>query len=170
MDFQTQPLNKLHHKQSFDCGYPLLDNYLKKQAKQDVNRDLSACYVWLSDDSTTVVGYYTLSGHSIRRDDFPDQLSGKMPPGYADLPAILLGRLAVDKTMQRKRIGELLLLDALKRCFFLSQEMGIMAVFVDPIDEKASLFYEKYRFIRLSNGKMFIAMKTLKELFQPFLG
>ena len=49
---------------------------LKKQAKQDVHRDLSACFV-LGDKENIVKGYYTLSANSIRREDFPDELKEK---------------------------------------------------------------------------------------------
>jgi hypothetical protein len=48
----------------------------------------------------------------------------------------------------------------------ISQEIGSFAVVVDPIDEEAELFYKKYDFIKLpDSGKMFIAIKTLSELF-----
>jgi len=37
---------------------------------------------------------------------------------------------------------------------------------VDPIDKEAEKFYEKYDFIRLPDSKkMFLATKTLQELF-----
>jgi hypothetical protein len=54
----------------------------------------------------------------------------------------------------------------LKRSYEISHEIGSFAVVVDPIDLEAENFYEKYDFIKLpDSGKMFIAMKTLHELF-----
>ncbi len=59
-----------------------------------------------------------------------------------------------------------ILIDALKRSYGISKEIASFAVVVDPIDEEAEKFYEKYDFIKLPNSeKMFIAMKTLMELF-----
>lgn len=164
-EFLTLILSKTHLKENFSCGQLSLDNYIKNQAKQDINRDLSVCYILTEKNTEIVSGYYTISGNSIKRDVFPEELLKKLPSTYTDLPAILLGRLAVDKKHQGKKIGELLLIDALKRCFEISQSMGVIAVIVDPIDEKAIQFYAKYGFIRLSNNKMFIPMKTIKDLF-----
>jgi GNAT superfamily N-acetyltransferase len=77
-----------------------------------------------------------------------------------------LGRLAIDKSQQGKGIGKVLLIDALKRSYGISHEIGSFAVVVDPINLEAENFYEKYDFIKLpDSGKMFIAMKTLHELF-----
>ncbi len=162
---RIEVLEKKHEKSSFDCGYALLDDYIKKQARQDVNRDLSACFV-LADETNVVKGYYTLSANSIRRQDFPDTLQKKMPPGYINLPTTLLGRLAIDNSIKGKGYGEILLMDALNRTFKTLESVGSLAVIVDPIDEKAQHFYSKYGFILLpTSGKMFLPMKTIKNLF-----
>ncbi|UUV21097.1 GNAT family N-acetyltransferase [Paenimyroides aestuarii] len=159
-------LEKKYEKTKFSCGYELLDNYIKKQAKQDVNRDLSACYVLLEDDDI-IKGYYTLSANSIKREEFEDDLIKKLPPSYVEIPTILLGRLAIDQSIKGKRLGEALLLDALKTSLQISKNMGILAVVVDPIDEKAIGFYTQYGFILLpTSGKMFLPMKTIKDLFK----
>jgi ribosomal protein S18 acetylase RimI-like enzyme len=84
------------------------------------------------------------------------------------LPATLLGRLAVDSKHKGQRLGELLLLDALKRSYEVSlSSVGSMAIIVDPLDEEAVRFYKKYGFILLpDSGKMFITMDTVSELFK----
>ena len=164
MTLTIQALKKQHVKNNFDCGNSLLNDYIKKQAKQDVNRDLSACFV-LVDKENIVKGYYTLSANSIRREDFPDELKRKMPPSYADLPTTLLGRLAIDNSLKGKGFGEILLLDALNRSLKTAESLGILAMVVDPIDDKAQNFYSKYGFILLpTSGKMFLPMKTIKDL------
>ncbi len=164
MKLTIKLLEKKYDKNSFDCGYSLLDNYIKKQARQDVDRDLSACFV-LVDEADVVNGYYTLSANSIKKEDFPENLLKKLPPNYQDLPAVLLGRLAIDKRLQGKGYGEILLIDALKRCYEISESLGTIAVIVDPIDEKAEKFYDRYGFILLpTSKKMFLLMKTIKQL------
>lgn len=164
MRLQIQALEKKYDKTLFDCGHSLLDEYIKKQAKQDVNRDLSACFV-LVDDKNVVKGFYTLSANSIKRDDFPEPLQRKLPPSYNDIPTILLGRLAIDKTAKGNGFGEILLLDALTRSLKISESLGTIAVIVDPIDERAQNFYSKYGFILLpTSGKMLLPMKTIKDI------
>jgi len=117
-------------------------------------------------DTSDIFGYYTLSSFSIPLSDIPEALRKKLPKSYTAIPTTLLGRLAVDKTHQGKGFGKILLMDALKRSHDLSDEIASFAVVVDPIDEDAERFYASYDFIKLpDSGKMFIAMKTLEEVF-----
>lgn len=164
MALRIAALEKKYDKSKFSCGNELLDNYIRKQAKQDVNRDLSACFV-LFDNDNIIRGYYTLSANSIKRDEFPIELINKLPPSYIELPTILLGRLAIDESIKGQGYGEVILLDALNRCLEISESMGSMAVVVDPIDKKAENFYLRYGFILLpDSGKMFLPMKTIKDI------
>ena len=90
----------------------------------------------------------------------------KLPKSYNVIPTTLLGRLAIDKKYQGQRLGKILLIDALKRCYEIAQEIGSFAFVVDPIDKEVEKFVEKYDFIRLPDSKkMFLATKTLQELF-----
>ncbi len=165
MNYLTVLLNSAHKKEIFRCGKPLLDDYLHKQAKQDVKRKLTACFI-LPDENNHVKGYYTLSSTSIERQSLSDEIIKKLPPAYHDLPATLLGRLAVSIEYQNQGLGELLLLDALKRSYTISTEIGSMAVIVDPLDKQAQQFYNKYGFILLpDSGKMFLPMATVSNLF-----
>ena len=158
-------LQKSHVKTSFNSEIALLDNYIKKQASQDVKKDLSVCYV-LADEAMKVMGYYTLSSNSIRREGLPENLLKKLPANYHDLPAVLLGRLAVDKNEQKQGYGEILLMDAFDRCLSLSKQLGTLAIIVDPIDDNAINFYRKYGFLMIpSNNKMFIAMETIRKAY-----
>lgn len=164
MKFQITALQNDHIKKNFTCGNALLDNYLRTQARQDVSRDLSACFVLAGEDQI-VKGFYTLSASSVRREIIPDHLSKKLPSSYSALPTILLGRLACDVSVKGQGYGAILLIDALKRSLESAESIGALAVIVDPIDESATAFYSKYGFIILSGGKMFLPMKTIKSLF-----
>ncbi|NVO12322.1 MAG: GNAT family N-acetyltransferase [Bacteroidales bacterium] len=162
----TELLDKKHNRNNFDCGKELLNSYLKNQAGQDIKRKLSACFVLAERGTNNIQGYYTLSNNSISLSSFPEQIKKKLPKSYVYIPTTLLGRLAIDKNCQGKGLGKILLIDALKRSYEISKEIGSFAIVVDPIDKGAELFYEKYDFIKLpDSGKMFLATKTLKELF-----
>ncbi len=160
-------LDKKHNRNEFDCGKGLLNNYLKTLAGQDIKRKLSACFVLADKETDCIQGYYTLSNNSIPLSCFPEPIKRKLPQSYDSIPTTLLGRLAVDKNVKGKGFGKILLIDALRRSYELSKEIGSFAVVVDPIDKEAELFYERYDFIKLPDSeKMFIAIKTLKELFE----
>lgn len=166
MNLKLSILNKTHNRTEFDCGKELLNNYISKQASQDVKKRLAVCIV-LVDQLNIVKGYYTLSSLSIPQSSIPIQFSKKLPSTYKDIPVTLLGRLAIDKSVFGKGQGEFLLMDALRESFLVSKKaIGSFAVVVDPIDNEAISFYEKYDFILLPNsGKMFLPMNTISKLF-----
>ncbi len=167
MNELTEVLNSNHKKKEFFCGNNKLDNYLQKQANQDIKRKLSACFVPKDETSNLLKGYYTLANNSIPQDLIPIQLQKKLPKSYIANPTTLLGRLAIDNRFQGKGIGKLLLIDALKRSYEISKSLGSFAVVVDPIDKNAENFYNKYGFIKLpTSGKMFLPMNAIKTLFE----
>jgi len=165
MSYLTALLAASHDKAKFSSGRDMLDSYIQKQAKQDVKRKVSACFI-LSDDDKEIKGYYTLSNGSIARSQLPESVVRKLPK-YQDLPVTLLGRLAVDNKFQGQKLGKLLLIDALRRSYDATSTIGSMAIIVDPIDQEAIDFYTKYGFITLpDSGRMFLPMTTISQLFK----
>lgn len=162
--YLTSLLAPTHEKSKFTCGKAPLDEYIQKRAKQDIKAKVAACFVF-SDDDKKIIGYYTLSNDSIPRHILPEHVINKLPK-YKDLPVTLLGRLAIHKDAQGQQLGQLLLMDALKRSYDSSFSIGSMAVVVDPIDESARMFYSKYGFIQLpDNNRMFLPIKTIEQVY-----
>lgn len=164
MTYKTVRLSTPHKREDFSCGKEPLDSYFKRQVNQDIKRKLSACFV-LEGDDHIVKGFYTLSNDIVPLAIVPEKVRKKMPTSYANLPTTLMGRLAVDTRFRRQGLGELLLMDALQRCYNLSEQIGSMAVIVDPLDNEAVAFYKQYGFIALESGRMFLPMKTVGSLF-----
>ena len=160
-------LTKAHDRSLFTCGNAILDRYFHQQVSQDIKAKVCTCFVLTEEKGNKVKGYYTLSSAAVARELVPPELQKKLPR-YLELPVTLLGRLAVDSSFKRKGHGELLLLDALKKSFEVSQtSIGSMAVIVDPIDDSARKFYSNYGFILLPDSeKMFLPMKTIADMFQ----
>jgi GNAT superfamily N-acetyltransferase len=158
------PLNtSIHDRENFACGNAVLDRYFHQQASQDVKKKACTCFV-LADEENTAKGYYTLSSSSIPRASIPTTYQKKLSL-YPDLPVTLLGRLAVDEKFKGQGLGEILLIDALKKSYDATGTIASLAVIVDPIDENAVRFYTKYGFILIpDSGKMFIPMKTIADL------
>lgn len=167
-DFRFEPLGAKHDRAAFSCEHERLNTYLKQQAGQDVRKRVAAVYV-LTRDGKTIAGYYTLSQYSIDAGELPEELARKLRvPRYDKLPATLLGRLARSEQFRGARLGEILLMGALKRALDHSRNIASVAVVVDAKDEKAREFYRSYGFIELPNyaNTLFIPMQTIEALFE----
>ncbi len=156
-----EPLSSTHSRPNFQCGVESLDNYLKKQAKQDVKRRISRVFIATTPESpSTVAGYYTLSTLSIELNQLPAEVARKLP--RHPIPAALIGRLAVSEQAQEFGVGKMLLMDAIKRTLGISDEIAIYAMVVDAIDERAEHFYQQFGFSLLSseNRRLFLPLKS----------
>ena len=143
-------------RSSFSCGEPALDAYLHKQAGQDMRRGFST--VIAARQETTplrVVGFYTLSAASILLTSLPNEIACKMPR-YPSVPAIRLGRLAVDSSRQGQHIGSLLVLDALRRAC--RNELAWAIFLVDAKTERTAIFYERFLFRRFQDNALALWM------------
>ncbi len=157
-----EPLNTSHDRPNFHCGVDALDRYLKKQAKQDIKRRISRVFVATTpDDPKKVIGYYTLSSLSIELNQLPEKLSRKLPKHQ--VPAALIGRLAVSQIAQGKGVGRMLLADAIKRTLAISDEIAIYAIVVDAISSDTRRFYERFGFNRLSDeiNRLFLTLQSI---------
>lgn len=163
--YQIEPLSVKHDRAAFSCGVEALDRYLQKQAGQDISRRVAAAFV-ITPDGTTIAGFYTLSAHLVNLADLPENVAKKLPR-YPNVPATLLGRLAVSENFRGQGIGELLLLDALQRALGNTREVASAVVVVDAKDERARGFYLRHDFIPLPTqpNRLFYPMKAIEKLF-----
>ena len=106
---KIEPLAKKHDRAAFSCGYEELDRYIKERASQEAKKKISASFVLVESGDNTVIGFYNLSATSILLCDLPEKTAKKLPR-YPDVPATLLGRLAVDSRYKGRRHGEILLM------------------------------------------------------------
>jgi GNAT superfamily N-acetyltransferase len=164
--YRIEPLGENHNRAAFSCGVEALDRYLQRQAAQDISKRVAAAFV-ITTDGKTIAGFYTLSAHVLVLADLPDAVAKKLPR-YPNVPATLLGRLAVSKDFRGHGLGELLLVDAFKRVLANSREVASAAVVVDAKDERARDFYLRHDFIPLPSrpNRLFYLVKTIAKLFQ----
>ena len=157
-----EPLDsKKHDRKNFNCGVEILNLYLAKFANQDHQRDLTRTFVLAEEEQ--IVGYYSLSAHSVSRSNLPDHIK---VGGYGDIPFLLLGRLAVDKRYQRKGFGDALIFDAFTKTSDLANIIGIYGMIVDSLSADATRFYEGFGFKKLSShtNRLFLPMRTITKL------
>jgi GNAT superfamily N-acetyltransferase len=163
-DFVCEPLGKLHNREQFDCGEPTLNHYLAKIAGQDVKRKAAAVFVFrTSSPPGRIVGFYSLSAIAIELSSLPAALTKKFP-GYPEVPAILIGRLARDLAFPG--VGSLLLADALTRCIRVAKEIAASVIVVDSKGDAATRFYKKFGFLSLPKfpDRMFLPMQLAEKL------
>lgn len=166
MDWTIAPLAALHQTRQFCCGKPALDGFLKRYALENQQNDLGRTFVATEPEQWVVAGYYTLSSSKVAREKFPPAEKEALKVKY-EIPAVLLGRLAVDAKWQGKGLGKFLLLDALRRAVRLaSSEIGARAVEVDAIDDEAKTFYEHLGFVSLLDEKrhLYLPMSVIRKL------
>jgi GNAT superfamily N-acetyltransferase len=131
-----------HDLSGFDSGEPLLDDWLRRRALQNEASGASRTYVVCA--GKRLLGYYTLAAGAIAHAHAPGRVKRNMPD---PAPVMVLGRLAVDKTLHRRGIGVGLLRDAILRTVQAAEIAGIRAILVHAISEDAKRFYESWGFI-----------------------
>jgi GNAT superfamily N-acetyltransferase len=162
-DFRISALTREHDRENFDCGEASLNDFIKKFARQNVERGLGRTFVATHDETPlNISGYYTLSSGAVDVEKI-----GKKLPRYP-VPVVHLGRLAIDKTEQGKGLGNILLFDAFRRCLRVADEIGIYAIEVFALNESAKNFYLHYDFAELKDDKfhLYLPIKKVRKLFE----
>ena len=159
--FRVVSLDATCDRTAFDSGSEPLDQYFQRQVTQDMRRRVTACFVALAGE-TRIAGYYTLASASLLLSDLPSHL-GKKLPRYPSVPAVRMGRLAVDRRFGGQGLGGALLADALDRT--IRSEIAVYALLVDAKDESAASFYRHHGFIPLPGVAftLFLPLSTARE-------
>ena len=155
-----EKLSSHHNRRDFDCGVEELNSYLQRYSGQHERKGMGRTYVATEKNDDRIRGYYTIASSAIAFDIVPENL-----PRHP-VPVALIGRLAVDKTARRQRLGETLLIHALVSAHSAAKIVGIFAVVVDALDDSARNFYLKYGFNELIDDRLhlYLPMKTIAKL------
>jgi GNAT superfamily N-acetyltransferase len=166
MGFTYSRLEEGSNISQFDCGEEALNLFLKTHAAIFQKRHFGiTVIIYESQDPKCIVrAYYTLCPAQIERGRLPEKFMKGPQPN--PLPAFRLCRLAVDKSYQGKKLGEAVLMHALKRCHELAMTIGGTAVIVDAKNEKAAQFYMRYGFKTLLSlpSSLIITMKEISKI------
>jgi ribosomal protein S18 acetylase RimI-like enzyme len=158
--FRVVPLDSGHERASFCSNSEPLDRYFQQQVTQDIRRRVAACFVALSGEHR-IAGYYTLAAASVLLGELPPSAAGKLPR-YPSVPAIRMGRFAVDQAFRGQGLGGALLADALERVAH--SEIAAFAFIVDAKNEAAAAFYRHHGFIGLPDTPrtLFLSLATVR--------
>lgn len=159
------PLSAAHDRERFDCGHPVLNEWLRRYALQNQLANATRAFVLCRE--SRVIGYYSLAVGAV---DYTEA-SGRIRKGLArhPIPVMVLARLAVDVVHQGKKIGQSLLKDALMRTLQAAEFAGIRAILVQAKDDRARRFYEKFGFepSPLSPLQRMVMLNDVKRILKP---
>jgi GNAT superfamily N-acetyltransferase len=148
LKFTFETLNREFDRDSFDCGIESLNDFLKRYALQNLKKNISVSTVAMAEKNPKrILGYYSVSIAQVSFEHLPPDVATGIP--RYPVPALRIGRLAVDRSAQGAGLGGSLLRHALLKALDLSRQVGTCVVLVDAIDESAKQFYIKFGFVPL---------------------
>ena len=159
----VEPISRQHNRKLFDCGDDEVNRFLREQALQDHEKDMSRTMVLIDDeaDQARIIGYHTLAMWQVPQEDIPQD----KPKIKRSIPVILLGQLGVDKAFHGRGFGELLLMDAQARADEVSRRTGIRAMMLDARNERLARWYEQHDFVRFPGQlRMFKSIAAIRKL------
>lgn len=144
---------KAHDRTGFDCGEPLLNDYLRRYAVQQAGKDVASTFV-VADSSqpSKILGFYSLSAAQIDVQQLGDAERARLP--RYPVPCFRMGRLARSLDACGTGMGEVLMGLAVDRCLKAKAHVGAYALLVDAKHAQAKAFYERYGFIACTDAPL----------------
>lgn len=160
MSYVIELLDKQHERTGFDCGQPDLNDFIQRYALQQQKRHQNKTYVACTADKQ-VIGFYSLHVGSLAFAELPSEVQKRL--ARYPVPAVYIGRFAVDSRYQGKGLGKYLFAHALHRVCDISALAGVAVVVVEAKDNKAASFYASMDFRSLPDHplKLFLPVADL---------
>lgn len=153
-----EPLTGQHNADAFASGVESLDTWLRRRAMK--NQLTGASRTFVVCEGERVVAYYALASSAITVDDASGRFRRNMPD---PIPVVVLGRLAVDRSLQGKGLGRALVRDAALRVMQAADTIGIRGLVVQALSDDARVFYERVGFDSSPLDPMLLMM-TLADM------
>ncbi|MDR3068078.1 MAG: GNAT family N-acetyltransferase [Cellulomonas sp.] len=163
--WRVRPLDTDHDTSTFSCGNLVLDDWLRHQAWRAMVQNTARTYVWTDGDDPSVVAYYAIAPTQVRRDGLSRSTSG----GHSVIPAVLVARLALDRSLHGQGLGTCLLLDALDHLADAVDQVAGRLVVVDAIDDDAVRFYAHHGFHQIGDTRrLFLRSTSLRSVLDQY--
>jgi len=156
------PLGAEIDTSTFRCGESTLDLWLQKHAMKNETEGASRTYV--SCAGNHIAGFYSLAAGAITHRVAIGRVRRNMPD---PIPALVLGRLAVDREWQHHGLGASLLMDALLRCLGAAETIGARVILVHALSESTKRFYQRFGFRESPVNKLTL-MLPIKDIQTTF--
>lgn len=135
----------------FECRNPEFNEYYRVTCYSDMKEDLNRTWRHVDDKGATI-GYISIAAAHLR----PGRDPALQGLGYGNIPALLVGYLATDKSHERQGVATRLLLWSIEEAIRLSKRIGCRIVMLNPLDDtKTMRFYRNlgFRYIPASNDE-----------------
>jgi GNAT superfamily N-acetyltransferase len=152
-------LTKAHDSSSFDSGEAVLDDWLRHRAWSNLQLAASRTYVLCPTGGHKIIGYSALSMGQILAQEATGPMRRNMPKS---IPAVLLGRLAIDRAWQGRGLGRTLLADVVRRALRASLEVSARLVIAHALSPAAETFTLHHGFTRLPVETPTLALDLVK--------
>jgi len=132
-----------HLSKSFDCDDEPLNKFLLDKAK--TKHSIMESFVYLALLGNELVGYVALATGNVVDTSKANRC----------VPAVLVGRLAVDKNYQRRGIGKKLVLWSIRKAQIVSKHVACRYVYADVLEGSEALgFYKDHLKFRTMDGSL----------------
>jgi len=157
----------LHDRSAFSCGFAAIDNFLKSSLSDAVRDGMVTAWLATVEGDTAVLGFYTLGAMAVRSHLGPRAWQRARVP---DVPVIYIRAVAVHEGLQGKGLGTALVIDAIKRCVVIAEQMGAAAIVLDVLRdahfERRFKFYADLGFASLQDPdnptRVYISMADVR--------
>ena len=156
------PLRGGHKWGDFDCGEEVLNIWLRKRALAAMAARTANTFVVCR--GRRVVGYFALANGAVAHQETAAKVRRNLPD---PLPATILARLAVDKSEQRRGLGQELLQEAMKRVLAGAKHSAARILVVHALNRRAVEFYRKNGFLPLKGETVAPAEGEMIALYMP---
>lgn len=140
--WHEEPIGKHHDRKRFDCGDECLNTFLSHHARQSHDKGGSKTYLAVDDDTSKILGFYSLSPASISYEQTPAVVQRGL--SRHEVPVFRLARLAIDVSVQGNGLGGQLLLAAGRRCLLVAAQVGGVALLIDAKNDDVVKWYASF--------------------------
>jgi GNAT superfamily N-acetyltransferase len=121
---------------------PALDDWLRHYSTQNRKRNTAATWV-VTDAASVVRAYVRVAMTGVDRSSAPSALAKHAPD---PVPALLIGRLAVDQRVSGRGVGTSLVAYVLASALALNEQAACRAVIVAALDDAARSWWHRLGF------------------------
>lgn len=147
-----EPLSKFHDRTTFDCGHEAMNAYLRTMANQHAKKGISITHILA--ENGMIKAFYTLSNMQIT--------NNHMIKGYPnDIPAILIGRIAINKPYQGQGLLKEVFISAFTHIKKMAQVSGIAFIVIDAKTEQLAQYYQSLGFVPLVGHRLIYAVNKI---------
>lgn len=153
------PLDPEHDLKGFDCGVPMMNDWLIFHARRTQASGSMKTFVVTS--GARVVGYFNLRVGQIDTHEAPERVRTGLGPC---IPVVVTDRMAVCREYHGRGICKGMLKDAIRRSLLIFEQAGVRAIVGYPISGAGS-FWTRFGYVPspIKENQVLLLLKDAKK-------